>query len=85
VSEASTAAGTPAKRSVSGGTSWKTCAGAWQAELSERLGGHATITIAAIDAGSPALASSTQARLEVIVHWAEGSRHRRVRLSVVRM
>jgi Tfp pilus assembly protein PilV len=60
-------------------------ASAWQAELSERLGGHATITIAAIDAGSPALASSTQARLEVIVHWAEGSRHRRVRLSVVRM
>jgi hypothetical protein len=62
-----------------------TGASGWQAELSDKLNGHATITITAIDAGAPTLASCTQVRLEVTVHWSEGNRHRRVQLSAIRM
>jgi type II secretory pathway pseudopilin PulG len=57
----------------------------WQAELSQKLNGHATIILTAIDAGAPPLNSSAQVRLEVTVHWDEGSRHRTVRLTAVRM
>jgi type II secretory pathway pseudopilin PulG len=58
---------------------------AWQAELDEKIHGYATITIAAIDAGGPALDSCTQIRVGVTIHWKEGVRERQVRLQAVRM
>jgi type II secretory pathway pseudopilin PulG len=58
---------------------------AWQAALDEKLSGHATITITAIDSGGPSLDGCTQMRLTVTIHWQEGSRKRQVQLQAVRM
>jgi type II secretory pathway pseudopilin PulG len=58
---------------------------AWQAALDEKLSGHATITITAIDAGGPSLDGCTQMRLAVTIHWQEGSRKREAQLQAVRM
>jgi len=60
-------------------------AAAWQSELDRKLDGWAAIEIAAIDSGGPALRDCTQMRIEVTVHWTEGSRQRNVRLHAVRM
>jgi hypothetical protein len=60
----------------------------WRDELVEDLGvgGYALIFIDSLDAtGSPPLADSTQIRVQVVVHWDEGTRHRYVRLASVRM
>ena len=57
----------------------------WQGALDEYLANaYAKISVASLEPGV-SLANSSQIRLVVTVHWEEGPRKRKVRLSVVRM
>jgi len=60
----------------------------WRDELVDDLGigAHALISLVSLDgSGSPSVADSNQIRLQVVVHWDEGTRHRSVHLASVRM
>jgi type II secretory pathway pseudopilin PulG len=58
----------------------------WQPPLDGKLANaHATIVIASLEPGAPALEDSWQVRVLVTVHWEEGSRIRSVQLSAVKM
>jgi len=58
----------------------------WQPELASKLGhGYATISLASLEPGNPALEDSAQMRVTVTVHWEEGVRNREVRLGTVLM
>jgi type II secretory pathway pseudopilin PulG len=60
----------------------------WRDEVVEDLGAsaYALISVHSIDGtGSPSVADSDQVRVQVLVHWTEGTRHRSVRLASVRM
>ena len=58
----------------------------WQTILDQELSSaYATIAIASLEPGSPALQLSEQMRVMVTVYWTEGTRDRKVRLGTVRM
>jgi len=58
----------------------------WQPPLDERLANaYATIVIASLEPGAPALEDSWQVRVLVTVHWEEGTRSRSVQLGAVKM
>lgn len=72
--------------SYSADTRTNSYASKWQTSLSDKLyNSYATISIASLDPGSPALASSSQLRVMVTVFWQEGQRQRSIRLGTVRM
>ncbi len=68
-------------------TKTNTYAAKWQPALAEKLfNGYAEIEIEALANGAaPVLAQARFIRVEVTVHWDEGSRHRQINLATVRM
>ncbi len=59
----------------------------WQPTLEQKLlNGYAEIEIRALGSGgAPVLAQARFIRVQVTVHWDEGSRHRQIHLATVRM